>query len=406
MKKILFFGEPATLAHVARPAVLASGLDKSRFEVEFATGPDFENVARDLGLCVRRLDAIGTRRYLAAVAGGRVVFPYEVLEGYVREDLQHIEAFKPDVIVGDFRLSLAVSARLARVPYVLISNAYWSPFSSTRIEIPAHPATRVLGARLANALFQPISGLILGHHAAPMNRLLRAHGMSPLGPDLRKVFTEADVTLFADVPELAPTEPSAPQDRYRYVGPVVWSPRVPLPSHLSTRRLDGLPLVYVSLGSSGDRSVVSTVVKALTAHADAEVVVAGQPVEGLDSSDRIHFVSLAPGDVLARLSRVVVCNGGSPGCHQALLEGTPVLGIPTNLDQLLNMQGIVSTGVGLSARSDSITSARISKCIDALLQDSSYANAARRMQSIFAARKPVEVLESVLLECDGSRFTS
>jgi len=403
VKKILFFGEPATLAHVARPAVLASGLDKDQFDVEFATGPDFENVARDLGLNIRHLDAIGTKAYLSAVATGKVVFPYDVLERYVREDLQHIRAVRPDVIVGDFRLSLAVSARLAQVPYVLISNAYWSPYSNTRIEIPAHPATKILGARTANALFRPISGLILGHHASPMNRLLRAHGMAPLGPDLRKVFTEADITLFADVPELAPTNAGAPEGRYRYIGPVVWSPHLSLPPFLEGRGRGDSKLVYVSLGSSGDMTVLSTICEALAALPNVESVVAGLGVRRFSQSDRIHFVPMAPGDLLARISTAVICNGGSPGSHQALLEGTPVLGIPTNLDQLLNMQGIVTNNVGMSIRSDCLTTKRFSQGILALLQDASYADAAQRLQSVLLATNPVRSLESVLLECSRTK---
>ncbi len=132
-------------------------------------------------------------------------------------------------------------------------------------------------------------------------------------------------------------------------------------------------------------------------------MIAGPGIQRFSQSDRIHFVPLAPGNLLARVSRVVVCNGGSPGAHQALLEGTPVLGIPTNLDQLLNMQGIVTNHVGMSIRSDSLTMKRFSQCILALLQDSSYADAARRLQSVLSANSSVRLLESVLLECSRTK---
>ena len=54
----------------------------------------------------------------------------------------------------------------------------------------------------------------------------------------------------------------------------------------------------------------------------------------------VHVTDYLPGDIVARHSRLVVCNGGSPTSHQALLAGVPVLGIPDNLDQVLNMSPI------------------------------------------------------------------
>ena len=152
-KRVLFFAEPATLAHVVRPIVLASSLDCANYEVSVATGADFRRFVEAAGLDVRDLWCIGTRAYLAAVSAGRPVFPYAVLERYVADDLRVIGEARPDVIVGDFRLSLAVSARLAGIPYIAVSNAYWSPFAQARFEVPVHAATRLLGVGFSNSIF-------------------------------------------------------------------------------------------------------------------------------------------------------------------------------------------------------------------------------------------------------------
>ena len=42
----------------------------------------------------------------------------------------------PDLVVGDLRVSLSVSARLAGIPYVAIANAYWSPYARRRFPLP------------------------------------------------------------------------------------------------------------------------------------------------------------------------------------------------------------------------------------------------------------------------------
>ncbi len=71
--------------------------------------------------------------------------------------------------------------------------------------MPVHAATRILGFRAANFGFNLLRPLIFAQHSLPMHRLRRHHGMPSLGFDLRSVFTEADLTLFADVPEMVPT---------------------------------------------------------------------------------------------------------------------------------------------------------------------------------------------------------
>ena len=43
-------------------------------------------------------------------------------------DLALIKSYRPDLIVGDFRLSLSISARVAGIPYAAISSAHWSPY--------------------------------------------------------------------------------------------------------------------------------------------------------------------------------------------------------------------------------------------------------------------------------------
>src|SRR5690606_25402767 len=172
-KKILFFAEPATLAHVARPAVLAGTLNPAQYDVSIATGTDFKSHLSQTGLPIHDLWSIGSKAYLAAVNAGQVVFSYDVLNRYVQDDLQLINTLRPDIIVGDFRLSLTVSARLAKVPYVGISNAYWSPYAHTEYEIPVHPATQLLGFTPANYIFRLLCPAILAYHSLPMYRLCR-----------------------------------------------------------------------------------------------------------------------------------------------------------------------------------------------------------------------------------------
>lgn len=382
-KRILFFGEPATLAHVARPVVLAGALRAEWCDVAVATGVEYQWMVKNAGLKSHVMHAIGSTAYLRAVAAGRPVFPLSVLEDYVEEDLRLIREFQPDLVVGDFRLSLAVSARLANVPYIAISNAYWSPFAPVRFDVPVHTVTRVLGPRLVNSVFRVLCPLVFALHSLPMYRLCQRYQRPSLGFDLRRIFTEADLTLFADVPSLVPTRDVGKPERYAYIGPVVWSPACHLPWELEGTE-DQRPLVYLTLGSSGDPGLLVEIVNGLLA-LDCRLAVAAGAGNGRSSlPPGVVIKRFLPGAELSKRASVVICNGGSPTTHQALCEGTPVLGIPQNLDQMLNMQFIVASGAGLSLRADQVTAKRVTTLTRRLLNDASFRVKAGDVASEFA----------------------
>jgi hypothetical protein len=57
---------------------------------------------------VRPIQSIPTDAFLDALAHGRPVFPAETLTAYISGDLALFETWRPDLVVGDFRLSLSV----------------------------------------------------------------------------------------------------------------------------------------------------------------------------------------------------------------------------------------------------------------------------------------------------------
>ena len=202
-RRVLFFGEAVTLAHIGRPLALARGLDSSRYEAIVACDPRFRSLHGDGGLAFRKIRSIPSERFLQVLSSGSPVYDLTTLRDYVAEDLDVIQSVDPDVVVGDFRLSLAVSARLANVPYMTITNACWSPYADRAIPLGDHPAKKLLGLATAQSIFKALRPLALAYHSLPMNRLRREFGFESVGYDLRQVFTEADYTLYADVPQLS-----------------------------------------------------------------------------------------------------------------------------------------------------------------------------------------------------------
>jgi len=348
-KKILFVAEAVTLAHVGRPLSLARTLDRQRYDVHFACAPGYDLFIKDSELTSWTLNSVSSQRFLAALAAGKPVYDVSTLEQYVLDDMRLLQAARPDVVVGDFRLSLSVSARLAQVPYVSVTNAYWSPYVEQHYRVPALPLARVLPIALAERVFRLVRPLAFALHSRPLNRVRHIYHLPSLGHDLRRIYTDADFVLYADIPEMFPAHGLPPT--HAYLGPVTWSPPTPPPGWW-----DDLPggreMVYVTLGSSGQGALLPRVLQALAPlPLTVLAATAGKVDPGL-LPDHVHVASYLPGEQAARRARLVICNGGSPTSQQALAAGVPVLGIAGNLDQYLNMDGVVRAGAGALLRSD------------------------------------------------------
>ena len=202
--RILFFAEGATLAHVARPALLAASLDPARFEATLARPASYAWVSDGGNADTRTLACQDSALFAQRLARGLPLYDTATLERYVVDDLALIDAIEPDVVVGDFRLSLSVSARLRDVPYVTICDAYWSPERPLRAVLPVLPFTRFTPIPLARLLFDALSPLAMRLHTLPLERLRARHGLPALGHDLRRCYTDADLRLFANFPALFP----------------------------------------------------------------------------------------------------------------------------------------------------------------------------------------------------------
>ncbi|MGL1833264.1 nucleotide disphospho-sugar-binding domain-containing protein [Rhodocyclaceae bacterium SMB388] len=361
--RVLFFAEGATLAHVARPFVLADALSTAGFDLRFARPPAFDWLTRGAAFSVLDLACQPAETFARRLARGEPLYDLATLEAYVAADLALIRELRPDIVIGDFRLSLSVSARLARVPYATICDAYWSPEAPAEAPpLPVLPFTRFMPIPLAEALFRAVSPLAFRLHARPMEALRRAHGLPGFDHDLRRCYTDADLRLFANPAALFPAV--RPHAGAAFIGPIAWSPPGRLPDDFP----DEGDLIYVSMGSSGNIKVLSALFDALSRQ-DRPVVVttAGRPVPPPPAGSRIRLYDFLPGrDAIAR-ARLVVCNGGSPTTNQALAAGVPVLGIPTNMDQFLNMRAIQTAGCGLTVRADRASPERLRSAIEALL---------------------------------------
>lgn len=394
--RVLFFAEAVTLAHVARPLALGMALDPARYEIFFACDQRYRHFVNNEHWIYRPLRSISSHRFLQALAQGSPVYDEGTLRDYVREDLALIDEIKPDVIVGDFRLSLSVSARLRGVPYLAIASAYWSAYSARKdFPLPVLPMTRFMPIAAARFLFAMGRRVAFAYHTLPLNRVRREYDLPSLGRDLRHIYTDADYVLFADVPDLFPT--IALPSTHRYLGPILWSPPVPKPpwwDALPQQR----PIVYVTLGSSGVVKLLPVLLEALST-LQVSVIVATAGVSLVNTyPDHVYTADYLPGLEAAARADLVICNGGSPTSQQALAASVPVLGIAGNMDQFLNMDAVVKSGAGVLMRADRASVAAIRALVPHLLSTAAYTQAAKKVGEIFGRYSAPDRFAAVVAE--------
>jgi len=397
--RILFIAEAVTLAHVARPVTLAQALDPQHFDVHLAHHPRYRELLGALNLTEHEIYSIPPQQFIQALASGKPLYDDATLRAYVEEDLQLLAAVQPDIVVGDFRLSLAVSAEMTGVPYVALSNAYWSPYCQQRYTVPELPMTRVLGPTIGQMVFSLARPWVFALHCLPMHRLRRRYGLTSLGFDLREVYTRADYTLYADIPDLYRMQ-NRPR-HHRFIGPVVWSPRFPHPPWWQEVP-QGRPIVYVTLGSSGQASLLPELIAALgQLNVTALVSTAGAPLPPVVPGN-VFVAAYLPGEQAVKMASLVICNGGSPSTHQALVHSVPVIGVAGNLDQYLNMTAIESTGAGRGLRAGTCRAGELVEVVSLMLADASCREAARELAVRLARYDSCAEFTNVINEiCSG-----
>lgn len=362
--KVLFFAEGATLAHVLRPCALARALDPAEFDVTFCRPPVLQWLTADSRFGVVDLHCQDAAVFSRRLDYGLPLYDFKTLVRYVEEDLALIDELRPQVVVGDFRLSLSVSARLRSIPYITICDAYWAPERPLKPPLPVLGFTRFTPLPLARLLFGAVSGLAMRLHAVPLERLRARYGLPSLGYDLRRCYTDADLRLFANFSLLFPEV--HPDANAEFVGPISWFPETTGAPDFGA---SDEPLIYVNLGSSGNPRLLEKIIPVLEQTGCPVVVAtAGKPISFKPVLPGTRVFDYLPGHAVCQKAQLVVCNGGSPTSNQALSNGVPVLGIAQNMDQFLNMQAVEAFGAGLLMRADQVDSVRLQAAIEALMQ--------------------------------------
>jgi UDP:flavonoid glycosyltransferase YjiC (YdhE family) len=401
---VLFIGEAAALSHVARPHVLAGHLAPRGYNVLFARDPRYSRLFEEGGFPTTDIRSLPGSIVEARLMRHEPVYDADVLDRYVQDDLRLIREFKPDLVVGDFRHSLAVSSQLARVPYINIADAHWSPAADTQFELPNSPLAGAIGMPLSNLLFQAMRPFAFAYQTFPLNVVRMKYGLPPISMEVTDCNTYGDYTVHPNDPALFTLKRPLPA-KHKFIGPISWSPSVKKPEWW-----DGLPedcpAIYVSLGSTGRPDLLDTVFRVLERLPVTAMIATAGRWQTRASAANIFTADFLPGAEAAARAKLIICNGGTMSGQQALCAGVPYLGLISNMDQLLFSSAVRRNAACEWMREGDVTESALQSTVLEMLSQESYSVAARKLASGTAELNSSEQFEALVRSILEERHTN
>ncbi|MFO1320382.1 MAG: glycosyltransferase [Burkholderiales bacterium] len=394
-RRILVVGEAVTLAHVARPIVVARALASTGIRPVIATSERHRSLVEAEGFEFTPIRCVEKEEFERRLAKGEPVLRTDELISAVEEDLELLRAYMPGAVIGDFRLSLRISARLSSCRYLNLSNAYWSPDAHLQPHLPDIPLHRYLGESVGQRLFRAVWPFASWWHARAFREACRKFRIPLDEGGLLGAYTASDLTLYCDLARLYGMKDRGP--RHAFLGPLDWSPSVTSqPAWPDAPESNpSAPRIYLCLGSSGSATALQTAIDALgSAPFRLLVSSAGMSVT-VPPSSSLTLRKFVDGAWACKDADVVICNGGSPSTYQALLHGVPVIGIARNMDQFMNMRVLERAGVGVCVRSSTLDGTRLLAAVETI-QSGSYRTAAASMREELRRYDTAAILRSVL----------
>lgn len=408
MRTLIFAPVTFNLAETTRMIVIARALGPG-WRAMFQVFEDpYTHLVEEAGFEVRRLGPVLTpveqAQALALDQGRSIRHPFStrLVRARVAAERRLIRQTGAEAVVMGTNVTSLISARAESVPLF-----YAVPFALTR---PHVEQTTRLGlvpgdGTLPGALdVLGSAALRLVYDRLPIaprafTAVARKVGVPPLRTGA--ALFEGDVNLLTVMDsELAGyTLPAG----YRRVGPIFAELPGEVPAVVRELAAGPRPLVYLALGSSGDRRTVLAAVASL-ARLDVEVVAPVrhllEPGDAAELPGRVHLVDLLPAHRLGGLVDAAVIHGGQGTVQTACATGVPFVGMGMQPEQSWNIAVCARQGNAIALPRRAAGTRRLGEAVRALLTDPRYRQAADRVQAEYAAEDgaaaAVAAIEEVL----------
>ncbi len=386
-KRILFFCEGISFAHVARSLVVTKWLRDLGLPITVACAPSRAPLFRTIADSVASRQMADPKAIYSRLVQGSAMFETEELLGYFEEDEQLIRELKPGLIASEFRFTALQLANKHGIPCVGLTEATCHPAFIPEGTVPdSFAKPRFLPLEFLDYISQKTSigrwltRQTIDRISAPFRKASQAYGLDPL-PTFFDYASQGDLCLLCDDPNLIPIANLRPGDLY--TGALHWDPGDPAPPELA--RLDaGAQTVYVSLGTqeSLGTDFVPEYVRRMLAHGVQIVLSRGNRPFTLDMADSKLFAFDFVNDLrVIPLTDLLVYPGGAMTTYAALSCGVPLLALPAHANQHFYAEAIARNHLGRFFRPSRLDVEELVKATLGMLSDESFRANARAFQA-------------------------
>ncbi|HZY68333.1 MAG TPA: nucleotide disphospho-sugar-binding domain-containing protein, partial [Devosia sp.] len=233
---------------------------------------------------------------------------------------------------------------------------------------------------------------------------IAGHGVPSIPHRLPLVPRRGDVTLMMTSREFHPPSRRRDEPDFVFVGCAI-DPGTRT-ENFDFGRLDGRPLLYVSLGTlhHGHSTFFDTCIAAFADFPGQVLLSVGRGTDlGRYAKAPSHFIFAEAVPQLAILERTAVflTHGGLNSVHEALWHGVPMVAVPQQIEQLNNSNAMAAAGAGLvidaDARGADVTAADLRRAVEVVLKDrEAFAVAAARVGDSLRAGGGIEEAANII----------
>jgi UDP:flavonoid glycosyltransferase YjiC (YdhE family) len=345
MKKILIIADGITMAHPTRMDQLASMIDGDKFEIHFATPEAYFpmlTVRSNSRVTLHSITSVSTKDFTKRLYQTKFPWTNEDLDRQLAEDLELIKKIKPDVIIGDSRLSLIGACRMEKIPYYNLVNFHWNPTFDPLPLVPSYFFIKLTGRALGTFVHNLVAKHVVSSRVNQINKWLTAVGCSPV-KSIADFYCQGDYLFFPDLKENFLNK-KHPQNGY-FIGPLIWkNKKTTWPKDWGELN-PAKKYALVSMGSSGNTSHVPKIVEGLNSLGFTVLYVGPKSIfKDLTKYDMLT-ADFIPLDVALNYCSLAIGNGGTGTTYYYLSRGIPFYNVPTNLDQYLNVEQLKHLGL-------------------------------------------------------------
>lgn len=357
-------------------------------EIVFAGEGPYIKLAKTSGFKVISLIEIPFKKYRKVVDSGNINFHNKTtLDEHVKAEITLLKELKPNLVITQGRTSTIIGCRILNIPYISLTVSFLTEYYDLPYEIPEtfslYPLTKIpLLGQIMNRNAKRFVISKATNAAKAYNTILKKYKMPPIR-SMYDAYAGEYLTLIPESKLLFPINNLAPKNKYIFTGPLQNRTDIhPIPSWIAKAKEKDGKFVYLSMGSSSDKLYPYMLKRLSSIFSIKEnyfIITNSCNLlkKELSLPNNVFLTNTAPARIMMQLADITICHGGKGTIYDSLLNKVPILGIPQQAEQELNLRRIKHLGLGdyiLSTKVHSISDQELFLKIDNLITNTKIKN--------------------------------